>query len=159
MVRGFTLLEVLATVAIIGILAAISVGPLQAARQRSRDTQRKADIEVLAQALDLYYAEQRDYPGDDDACFFSSDNVVNDNKSEPWIPGLSDRYVTVSRGTGLPRDPFFGKNDAYHYEYFSGECLRREAPGLNAQVLLRAQLENKQDSDVDRLNGTYTVTR
>ncbi len=60
--RAFTLLELLAVVAIIGVLTAFVFGAAGGARERSRRTQAAAELAVLAQALEAYRTQFGDYP-------------------------------------------------------------------------------------------------
>ncbi len=59
---GFTLIELLVAISVIGILIGISVFGLQGARESSRDAKRKADIEQVRSALELYRADCNVYP-------------------------------------------------------------------------------------------------
>jgi len=60
--NGFTLTEILVTVAIIGILASVVTVSTTSARQKARDNKRKADLEIIASALELYYIDNKRYP-------------------------------------------------------------------------------------------------
>ena len=53
--KGFTLIELLVVVAIIGLLATLSIVALNNARARARDAKRIADIKQIQTALELYY--------------------------------------------------------------------------------------------------------
>ncbi len=59
---GFTLIELLIVISIIGMLTAISIFGLQGARESSRDSKRKADLESIRSALEIYRADCGDYP-------------------------------------------------------------------------------------------------
>ena len=60
--KGFTLIELLVVVAIIGLLATLSIVALNNARARSRDARRVADVKQIQTALELYYNDQGYYP-------------------------------------------------------------------------------------------------
>ena len=61
-VRGFTLVELLVVVFIIGLLASVVTISASSARAQSRDAKRKSDLQLVASSLELYYAAQREYP-------------------------------------------------------------------------------------------------
>ena len=60
--KGFTLVELLITVSIIGIMAALSLFALQNARVQGRDAQRKANLDSIRSAVELYRADCNTYP-------------------------------------------------------------------------------------------------
>ncbi len=60
--KGFTLIELLVVVAIIGLLAAMSVVALNSARAKARDSKRVGDIKQMQTALELYYNDNGRYP-------------------------------------------------------------------------------------------------
>lgn len=60
--NGFTLIELLVVIFIIMILASTIIVSLNTARQRSRDARRISDLTMVASALQLYYADNHDYP-------------------------------------------------------------------------------------------------
>jgi type II secretion system protein G len=62
MKKGFTLIELLVVISIIGILIALSMFGLQGAREASRDTKRKSDLEAIRSAIELYKADCNTYP-------------------------------------------------------------------------------------------------
>ncbi len=59
---GFTLIEMLVVIAVIGILISISVVAFSAARMRSRDARRVAYVKQINEALELYYLHNGIYP-------------------------------------------------------------------------------------------------
>jgi len=59
--KGFTIVELLVVIVVIGILAAITVVAYSGVQQRARDTVRKDDLAALAQAIRLYSVDKGDY--------------------------------------------------------------------------------------------------
>ncbi|MBW7955910.1 type II secretion system protein [Patescibacteria group bacterium] len=53
---GFTLIELMVVVAIIGILMAAGILAFSNAQQNARDSRRRADIDAISKALEQYYA-------------------------------------------------------------------------------------------------------
>lgn len=62
--KGFTLIEIIIAVVIIGILVTAASLNFERVRAKGRDTKRKADISNLAIALDSYYSFEKKYPGE-----------------------------------------------------------------------------------------------
>ncbi len=60
--KGFTLVELLIVIAIIGVLASLLMVNFVGIRQRARDAQRKSDLRQIQSALELYRSDQGEYP-------------------------------------------------------------------------------------------------
>ncbi len=59
---GYTLIELLIVITIVGILVAVSTVSYLTASKQSRDTKRKTDLEQIRQALETYRSENGTYP-------------------------------------------------------------------------------------------------
>lgn len=62
--EGFTLLELLVVMTIIGILAAIAVPALRDSPQRAREAALKEDLFAMRSVIDQYHGDKGNYPAD-----------------------------------------------------------------------------------------------
>ena len=62
--KGFTLVELLVVVAIIGILAAIAIPRFTDATAQANGAKVQADLRTIDSAIMIYYATNKDYPAD-----------------------------------------------------------------------------------------------
>ncbi len=60
--QGFTLIELMIVIVILGILIAAVVPRLANAQARTRDTARLASISQISQAMEVYYGDYGSYP-------------------------------------------------------------------------------------------------
>ena len=105
--RGFTLIELLVVISIIGILLGLSIFGLQGARESSRDAKRKADIETIRSALELFRADCGHYPGSSGNPSFLASPLVGDDSSTKC--DSSNVYLNL-----VPTDPT-GGGKLYRY--------------------------------------------
>jgi type II secretion system protein G len=60
--KGFTIIELLVVIVIIGILVALTLPNLFSAQARGRDTDRKNELKNLQQRLETYFNDNDGYP-------------------------------------------------------------------------------------------------
>lgn len=60
---GFTIVELLIVIVIIGILATLVIVTFSGVQQKARDSERKTDINAIAGQIEAVYATQGTYPG------------------------------------------------------------------------------------------------
>lgn len=60
--RGFTIVELLIVIVVIGILAALVIVTYNGIQQKARDTERKTDINAVASHMEAYNAQNGSYP-------------------------------------------------------------------------------------------------
>src|SRR5688572_14244107 len=60
--NGFTIVELLIVIVVIGILAALVVTTFTGIQQRARNTERETDIKAIHSQLEAYYAQNGSYP-------------------------------------------------------------------------------------------------
>jgi len=100
--RGFTLVELLLVVTIIGILAGAVLMNFRGQTDKAKTARAKADIQSMETALSLYEMDIGDYP--------SSDEGLQALYEDPGVEGWSRPYLTKK----VFRDPW--GND-YVYDY------------------------------------------
>jgi len=86
---GFTIVELLIVIAVIGILATISVVGFSRTQTMTRDAQRSSKSSVIVEALEKYYDKNGEYP----SCSAVTSSVSN--VTTAVLPGInSDALVT-----------------------------------------------------------------
>jgi type II secretion system protein G len=134
---GFTLVELLVVISIIGILASIALVSFRSAQFRSRDAQRKSDLKQLTSALELFYADYGRYPasvnGQIAGCPSTTASLCTWGSSE-----FTDTKTTYFKV--LPKDPVTG-----HVYYYNSVTVNSVA---NSGYQIYAYLENPQDSSI-----------
>lgn len=98
--HGFTIVELLVVIVVIGILSLLVTNTIAGAQKRARDAQRATDVGHLRTLVLAYNAANGQLPrtqnyGEDNAGGYDS-SAVGD-----WLPFL----LNVSGGKPLPRDP------------------------------------------------------
>lgn len=95
--KGFTLMELLIVIIIIGILATMAFVMLGSVRTQARDVKRVADIKTIHTALDLYYHDEGHYP--------IADAYLDDPVADPDGPdNLVDEFIVgqpLTSSTGI----------------------------------------------------------
>jgi len=131
---GFTLIEMLVVISIIGILATLVAANLNSARSRARDAERKSDIKNIQTALRLYYNDFGSYPPNSGGA--GGGNIEGCGSSAPYTslcPWRSEWAVTVNGAktvymSTLPGDPLT-LTQSYRYisidsdDYVLSACL------------------------------------
>jgi prepilin-type N-terminal cleavage/methylation domain-containing protein len=59
---GFTIVELLIVIVVIGILATLVIVTFSGIQQKARDTKRKTDINAIDSHVEAYYANSGNYP-------------------------------------------------------------------------------------------------
>lgn len=110
---GFTLIEVMVVVVILGILAALIVPKIMSRPDEARAIAAKQDVASLAQALKLYRLDNRRYP--------STEQGLQALVTKPAQAPVPDNWKTGGYLERLPLDPW-GKP----YQYLN--------PGLRGEI-------------------------
>jgi general secretion pathway protein G len=98
--RGFTLIELIVVVTIIGILAAVAVSNVRFAQQKAREAALRDDLFEMRKAIDNYYADKQKYP--DSLQTLVSEKYLRRLPSDPIT--MHADWVEVQQTTD-PNDP------------------------------------------------------
>lgn len=102
--RGFTLIEIMVVVVIMGILAALVVPKLMGRTDEARITAAKVDIASLMQALKLYKLDNQRYP--------TTEQGLQSLMTKPTTGPAANGWKTGGYIDKLPKDPW---GNAYQY--------------------------------------------
>ena len=96
--RGFTLIEVMVVIVILGVLAAMIVPRVMGRPDEARAVAARQDIATLMQALKLYKLDNRSYP--------STEQGLNALIQRPALPPLPGNWKSGGYLEKLPLDPW-----------------------------------------------------
>jgi len=111
--KGFTLIEIMVVIVILGILAALVVPKVMSRPDEARIVAAKQDIASLVQALKLYRLDNRSYPATDQGLTALVQKPASAPIPPNWkVGGYLDR---------LPKDPW-----GHDYQYLQ--------PGVHGEI-------------------------
>src|SRR5689334_19295939 len=108
--KGFTLIELMVVILIIGLLATIVVQNLRSATDKAKRVKAEADIAQIKSGLDRYYLDVGSYPSTEQGLqsLISAPNVSNSAGRDDASTGWGGPYVEK-----IPEDPW---GHAYFYQ-------------------------------------------
>lgn len=125
--EGFTIIELLIVIVVIGILAALVLNTFQGIQSRARDTERQTDINSVHGQLEVYHTDNSEYPS-------TAEFVVGS------FPGLDAEALVA---------PNAGEVYTYTPLQADGTTACAVAADTCASYTLSAEAENDQDDDGD----------
>ncbi len=132
--RGFTLIEIMVVVVILGVLAALVVPQIMSRPDQAKAAAAQSDIKAIAMALDIYKLDNHQYPSSQQGLEALASKPSGNPPARNWNP---DGYLKR-----LPIDPW---GNAYQYrmpgtrgsgyDLFSfGADGKLGGEGLNAEI-------------------------
>ncbi len=111
--RGFTLIEIMVVVIILGVLAALIVPKVMGRPDEARVTAARQDISTLMQALKIYRLDNQRYPSTEQGLAALVQKPTGEPAARNWKPG---GYLER-----LPNDPW-----DHPYQYLN--------PGVHGEI-------------------------
>lgn len=123
MKKGFTLIEILVVLSIIGIILGLSIFGLQGARESSRDAKRKSDLEAIRANIELYKSDCDSYP----LILPAPAGTLNgDGSTASCVVG--NIYISNMPTDPLPNKSYYYSSDGLTYDL----CAALESEGSDA---------------------------
>lgn len=104
---GFTIVELLIVIVVIGILAALVITTFNGIQQKGRDTERQTDIKAIHGQLEAYYAQSGYYP--------TFTNLTTDTWRDDNMRGLDDGALQDPSGSTLSSTAATAGSRTYSY--------------------------------------------
>ena len=146
---GFTIVELLIVIVVIGVLALVALTSFTNKQLYALDTRRIDDINRIRKALELYRAENEEYP-----------MAINSGTAEPVYPGSGWAVSSVTGSAGflpalkpymggtVPVDPVNDSEHFYYYYFYRNNPSTCSAAKPNCYILGIKQLDTINTADV-----------
>lgn len=121
--NSFTLIELLLIMIILGILSTLVMSNFFSSIKKGRDARRKADLNQIQKALELYYEDKKAYPTPNSENGFVFGNSFID-------PTTGKTYMNKTPNDPLPGKSYFYESDSNGSYYKLYACLEN-----NQQIL------------------------
>jgi prepilin-type N-terminal cleavage/methylation domain-containing protein len=135
---GFTIVELLIVIVVIGILAALVITTFSGIQQKARNSERQTDINAVHSQVEAYYAQNGKYPGLTD--------LQTGSFISAQLKGLDQAALKDPKGTSL-NIAAAADNDQYGYTTTPSTCGTGTGDAECTGYTLTANLEP---------SGTYT---
>lgn len=135
--KGFTLVELMVVIVIMGVLVSIGTFAFQSSQKKSRDSRRKSDLDQITKALEMYNTDVGNYPAGGAAATADAGKIIGCGDTVKVACNWGEGFVNTTKATymvKLPKDP--AENRTYYYE--------RVGNGYR----LYARLENIEDTAI-----------
>ncbi len=169
--RGFTLIELMIVIVILGVLMGTILPRLTGAQSRARDTGRIADLNTIAQALETYYDDNGQYPGENgtEYCLNTGEDKISPSLSGylkaqkvPTPPQSGQKTLSCTGGyvyapitsKGIDNNGFLLLTDVETYQLANFDAqdfdVQKSVDDLNKAMKKGTDLASVDDQDENR---------
>lgn len=158
---GFTIVELLIVIVVIGILAAIVLVAFNGVTQSARNSTRIAKVKEISKALERYYVMNNQYPPVQDA--YGTEGTPCGSPTENWGQCDRNKALTDALAPYMTIDPTSLSSTApnavgSNYYYTSPPATGPPALGAHQMYGLMIFVEgNAGDNDGGNYTGAYEV--
>ncbi len=123
--QGFTLLEILVVMIIVGVLVALGINSYLSAQIKARDGARKSDLRQITEGLEMYYNDKGTYPTSTVEGLIEGELAAGGTEVYDWGDDFHDPDNDNSvYMTELPQSPgggsyFYESSDGTYYYIFA----------------------------------------
>lgn len=128
---GFSLIELLVIIAIIGLLASAILSELDNARDAARDAQRLTNLRLVQSAILMYHNDNGHYPRESDG----ANGVLTETAG---LDAMLAPYLTT-----IPRDPLQSSAGNYYYYYDGNQLCTQGGETEQVAVLFARTVEER----------------
>jgi len=156
MKRGFTLIESLAVIAIIGVLASLAIYVAKSALEKGRDARRKSDLTAVSLGFQARY-ESKTCPDSKDVGFYPArhTNAVGAWKNIDQLRTLNNDCGSFSEYLlTIPSPPAYRLGGQFPYQFNisdnTGEIVEPPGKHYRLTAVLERGLSSEQELDLAR---------
>lgn len=160
--KAFTLIELLVVIAIISILSTIVYINWANAQKKSRDNKRKADIQAVASALALFYADKKEYPSRPQSGSSPAGNERVGYAADGLAVLINQNFIPE-----IPSDPISKSGSECHYMFLQNNDSSRpqnyklvstSAEAITGNNPAECQVNAGEFADVEKKCKQYQVS-
>lgn len=134
---GFTIVELLIVIVVIGILAALVLNTFQGVQARARDTERRTDVNSIATQLEAYYADYGHYP-DGSATSTCGEGTDSCALSVLQTRGLDEEALNDPNGNAINVATNPGTDNQYYYDVTTATCATGQCDSFTLSTVLES---------------------
>ena len=150
--KGFTLIELMIVIVILGVLMGTILPRLTGAQARARDTGRIADMNTISQALETYFDDNGIYPGTQGTMECLEVGKTSYEAIKVYLKGEAVPTPSASQVNGTSATATENCTGSYAYIPLANK-------GINANgYVLISDVETYQKANVILTHGDLTVT-